>query len=251
MTAVDLSSRLLIGNVWHCRYQPTQHQLTYPLYMACINLDDVEALASRVSFFGTHWWNWARFKQSDYFRSRQMELKAAVISEVNRLTNQCLNHNECSVMAVVNLRYLGLYFSPVNFYYIYDQQGNWNSIVAEVSNTPWNERHYYALKAKQDTIQCEKEFHVSPFNPMDQIYRWKLKPLGKQLSIRIECHRSEKEFDAALKMESVPFNNRQLYKLLFRTPIQTLKIMFGIYWHAFILWKKGTPIYDHPKNGGM
>jgi hypothetical protein len=251
MSVADLSSRLLIGHVWHRRYKPTQHQLTYPVFMACINLDEIEDLAARVRLFGTRWWHWARFKPSDYFRGRHTDLKSAVIGEVNRLTEQSLKEHECSVMAVVNLRYLGLYFSPVNFYYVYDSQGNWNSIVAEVSNTPWNERHYYALKANENTVQCEKAFHVSPFNPVDQIYHWKLKPLEKQLAIHIECHRSEKEFDAALKMDSVPFTNRNLHKLLFKTPVQTLTIMFGIYWHAFILWKKGTPIYDHPKHDGM
>jgi DUF1365 family protein len=31
------------------------------------------------------------------------------------------------------------------------------------------------------------------------------------------------------------------------TPIQTVKVMVGIYWHALKLWIKGAPFYSHPK----
>ena len=69
-------------------------------------------------------------------------------------------------------RCFGLYFSPVNFYFCYDdniknndaeenkETGQAAYMLAEVSNTPWNERHYYLvdLKAIKDT---QKAFHVS------------------------------------------------------------------------------------------
>ena len=42
-------------------------------------------------------------------------------------------------------------------------------VLAEVRNTPWNERHYYAVDGQQ-ARPLEKAFHVSPFNPMDMVY---------------------------------------------------------------------------------
>ncbi|MCE0496240.1 DUF1365 domain-containing protein [Vibrio salinus] len=243
----DFTSRLLTGIIRHRRYVPTQHELTYPVFMVCINLDEIARLSSQVTLFGTHWWHWARFKHTDYFRDRGPDTKSAVIDTVNKLTEQSLKKDDCKVMAVIHLRYLDFYFSPVNFYYVYDAQEHWNSLVAEVSNTPWNERHYYVLRAGCEEMTCEKAFHVSPFNPVDQCYQWRLKPLGKSLSVHIECHRDVKEFDATLTMKSVPFTNQNLNRLLIRTPVQTLKMLLGIYWHAFVLWKKGTPVYDHPE----
>ncbi len=96
---------------------------------------------------GEKWWHWARFRRQDYLG--QGDLKAAVQDKVHELTGERI---EGKVLAVVHLRYLGLYFSPVNFYYLYDHQGEWRYLLAEVSNTPWNERHYYALPAEAGRI---------------------------------------------------------------------------------------------------
>lgn len=155
------------------------------------------------------------------------------------------------VVAVCHLRYLGLYFSPVNFYYVYNEEGEWKYLLAEVSNTPWNERHYYAVSADKEDKEFgweqDKAFHVSPFNPVDQLYRWKVKPLTDKLNIHLECHKGEKHFDATMAMKAKPLSSKTLLKCLIVTPIQTVKVMVGIYWHALKLWLKGAPFYSHPK----
>ncbi|MDC0609507.1 DUF1365 family protein [Vibrio sp.] len=243
---MDFSSRLMIGEIRHRRFCPKNHELSYSIFMPCINLDDVDALSKRVFLFGQRAWNWARFKKSDYFHCHASTLKGAVINKVNELSGQSLSQESTTVMALINLRYAGFYFSPVNFYYVYDENDQWNSLVAEVSNTPWNERHYYILDPNDDVISFSKNFHVSPFNPIDQLYKWRVKPLSKKLMIHIECHSEEKQFDATLSLKAKPFDNKELFKLLLKTPVQSMKMLIGIYWHAFLLWKKGTPIYDHP-----
>ena len=45
---------------------------------------------------------------------------------------------------LTQLRYFGFHFNPVNFYYCYDEADTLRWVLAEVRNTPWNERHYYA-----------------------------------------------------------------------------------------------------------
>jgi DUF1365 family protein len=65
------------------------------------------------------------------------------------------------VMLLTQLRYFGFHFNPVNFYYCYDEKGTLRWVLAEVRNTPWNERHYYAVNG-QDAQPTEKAFHVSP-----------------------------------------------------------------------------------------
>jgi DUF1365 family protein len=57
------------------------------------------------------------------------------------------------------LRYFGFHFNPVNFYYCYDGKGTLRWVLAEVRNTPWNERHYYAVNGHAQPT--EKAFHVS------------------------------------------------------------------------------------------
>ncbi|MDR9828137.1 DUF1365 family protein [Vibrio sp. FNV 38] len=242
----SLNSKIYVGNVRHRRFTPVTHHINYQLFMPCIDLDELTQLSQDVMVFGTRWWHWARFRRSDYLG--QGDLKQAVQNKVFELTGERV---EGRVEAVLHLRYLGLYFSPVNFYYLYDEQNDWQFMLAEVSNTPWNERHYYALPADSGEgdkdWQHEKAFHVSPFNPIDQVYQWKIKPIGEHLSVHLECHKEGKIFDATMAMTQIPFTSSKLLSLLIRTPIQTIKVMVGIYWQAFKLWRKGTPLYSHPK----
>ncbi len=64
--------------------------------------------------------------------------------------------------------------------------------------------------------------------------------------IHLECHRSEKEFDATLAIQAEPVNAGNLLPRLIKTPIMAVKVVLGIYWHAFKLWRKGAPVYAHP-----
>ncbi|NVD06370.1 DUF1365 domain-containing protein [Vibrio sp. JPW-9-11-11] len=236
-------SRLLVGSVRHRRFTPVVHALDYGLFMPMIDLDELESLQQQVWGFGHRWWHWARFKREDYLG--QGNLKSAILNKAHELGAERL---EGRVEAVLHLRYFGLYFSPVNFYYLYDQHDEWRYLLAEVSNTPWNERHYYLLDAHDETTwRHQKAFHVSPFNPIEQEYVWKLKPLKDKLSIHLECHREKKEFDATLKMTKQPFNSKVLLKHLIATPIMAVKVVTGIYWHALKLWLKKAPFYSHPK----
>ncbi|GAB7220472.1 DUF1365 domain-containing protein [Vibrio comitans] len=240
-----MNSAILVGTVRHRRFSPTEHALNYPLFMPSIDVDEFQSLKNSVWGFGEKWWHWARFNRSDYVGEGC--LKSAVQDKVFELTGKRFSGK---VVAVVHLRYLGLYFSPVNFYYVYDSKGQWQMLLAEVSNTPWNERHYYAIDADEgengENWKHDKAFHVSPFNPVEQQYVWRLKPLSNQLMVHLECHRESKEFDATLSMKARAFNSRNLLKQLISTPILTVKVLTGIYWHALKLWIKKVPIYPHP-----
>lgn len=256
----DGNSTLMVGRVSHRRFSPQSHHLDYPLFMPCIDVDELDDLAKNVWGFGYRWWHWARFKRSDYVGSTG-DIKQAVQNKVYALTGDKI---EGTVKMVCHLRYLGLYFSPVNFYYLYDESGQWRYMLAEVSNTPWNERHYYAVNADAGidhmNWQQQKAFHVSPFNPVDQRYRWKLKPLTNNLMVHLECHKpadnhageeepllsTSKVFDATLKLKAEPLNSKNLVWQLIKMPVLTVKVVIGIYWHAFKLWRKGVPLYTHP-----
>jgi DUF1365 family protein len=217
--------------------------------MPCLDLDTLDEAFKSTVGLGKRWWHWARFKREDYVG--EGALKQSVQEKVYQLTGVRLDGR---VEAVIHLRYLGIYFSPVNFYYLYDSCGQWRYLLAEVSNTPWNERHYYALNAQDEkSWNHQKQFHVSPFNPIEQRYVWKIKPLSDQLSIHLECHRDGKEFDATMKMSKQPLTTQSLLKHLIATPVMAVKVVIGIYWHALKLWVKGAPFYSHPtsQNGNQ
>ncbi|WP_325894508.1 DUF1365 domain-containing protein [Grimontia sp. NTOU-MAR1] len=237
----DSLSGLFVGSVRHRRFMPVEHAFSYPMFMPLIDLDEVEELAESVRGFTTKKWGMAAFHRPDYMEGHE-DTKKSVQEKVFALTGKRYNGK---VLALCHLRYFGLYFSPVNFYYLYDDKGQWVYLLAEVSNTPWNQRHYYAIPAGKHW-ENSKAFHVSPFNPIEQTYVWKLRPVDKTAFVHLETHRENREFDATLAMKRNPFTSSELIKLIARTPVMTVKVVFSIYWQALKLWIKGAPFYGHP-----
>ena len=94
------------------------------------------------------------------------------------------------IRLLTHLAHFGYCFNPVSFYYCFDRGGERvESIVAEITNTPWGERHAYVLHAARATMrtraihrQFAKEFHVSPFMPMDLQYDWRFSTPDRSLA---------------------------------------------------------------------
>lgn len=45
-----------------------------------------------------------------------------------------------------------------------------------------------------------------------------------------------------------PMTSLSLWQHIAKTPIQTVKVVFGIYWQALRLWLKKVPFYSHPNS---
>lgn len=264
-----INSGIYSGHVRHRRFTPVLHRFRYSMFMVYLDVDEIDALCDRVTGFGRSWFHFARFHRQDYIGGAE-NINLAVENKIFELTGERISGKVCMLC---HLRYGGLYFSPLNMYYVFDQQGRWQYVLAEVSNTPWNQRHYYAIPAKQYWQQKhfidDKAFHVSPFNPMVQDYVWQLSIPDSIVKIHLEVHSKKdsfhregkkgfdensnhnvevptKVFDATLAMQKQPFTSKILLRHLLITPIMTIKVVVGIYWQAFKLWRKGAPIYDHP-----
>jgi DUF1365 family protein len=136
-------------------------------------------------------------------------------------------------------RSLGVGFNPVSFYYCFDAAGALTHVVAEVTNTPWGERHTYVLPQGQGSP--DKAFHVSPFMGMDHAYDVRASTPGTKLSVRIESRRAGAlAFAAALDLERRPYSRRRLAGASLRT-------LALIYAHAIALKVKGAPYFPHPR----
>jgi DUF1365 family protein len=93
----------------------------------------------------------------------------------------------------------------------------------------------------------DKQFHVSPFHPMDMKYHWHSNTPGQKLILHLGNSKDGvSQFDASLSLSRTPMTATGLVAILARYPFMTLKICAAIYWQALRLWVKGVPLYSHP-----
>ena len=160
------------------------------------------------------------------------------------------------IRLLTQLRYLGFAMNPVSFYYCYANDGETlSAIVAQVNNTPWGEEHLYLIEAdktRQSKVvsvdHLAKEFHVSPFMPMDMEYSMKFTPPAEKLAVCMSNYkRREKALDVVMNLERKKITSLNLASVLVSYPLISFKVFSAIYWEALrIFWKK-IPFYSHPK----
>jgi len=247
-----MKSCIYKGELYHHRYQPRENKFTYTVFFMFLDLNELEHV-----FDGRWLWsvgraNMANFKRADYLGPTDVPLDQAVRGRVEQELGE---RPAGPIRMMTHLRYYGHCFNPVSFYYCYDAADTRvEYIVAEITNTPWRERHSYVLGAKANQeeekrlhFQFSKKFHVSPFMDMDFWYDWHFKEPGESLHIHMANFKKEnKFFEAVLTMQRREISGTELAWVLFRFPAMTLKVLYMIYWQAFRLWLKKIPYYEHP-----
>ena len=242
-----LSSAILHGRVFHKRTRPTPHAFDYPPAQWWLALDEIAAVAPQSWAFSCNGFAPIWFRRADYLRGSNGDLATVVRAKMAELAGRELTGR---VFFLGNLRTMGLYFSPINCYFLLPEGADeYSHMLAEVSNTPWNERHYYLLDLTQP-LNHDKAFHVSPFNPIDMRYEWQINPPYQQPDNRSTIHlaavKGERHFSATLRLRRVELNRKSIRNVLLRYPINTMTTVAAIYWQALRLWLKKTPVYDHP-----
>lgn len=225
---VELNTALYCGRVSHTRFRPIIHSFSYPLFFCLLDLSEISKL-----FEGTIPFMWPlnyllSFRNGDHLKNGEGTSSKSVSSRkdplevrIRKLVREKTNGKFCptpqnQILLLTHLSYFGYCFNPVSFYYIFKDtnmpsadpmkdKGKIEAIVAEVSNTPWNEMHCYVLHPdsvdmmevkdglsrnhnftknenanddedlkdwKSINYIFKKSFHVSPFMDMDHIYDW-------------------------------------------------------------------------------
>jgi DUF1365 family protein len=250
-----MQSALFEGVVRHRRFSPQEHFFEYTLFLVYLDLAEIGSV-----FKGRWLWSasrpaLARFRREDHFGDPKLTLDECVRQLVENKTGR---RPSGPIRLLTHLSYFGWCFNPVSFYYCFDSTGDrLEAIVAEVSNTPWLERHCYVLSAAkemspQEVLQfkTKKEFHVSPFMGMDQSYDWVMRGPSDRVSIHMtNIEAGQPLFDATLTLKRREISGGTLASALARWPFMTLKVVGAIHWQALKLWAKDVPVYTHPAPG--
>lgn len=258
-----LASGLYQGQLEHARFAPRFHRFSYRVFMAYLDLDEVDRLCQRswawsCRHFAPFW-----IRRADYLGDPALSLKEAVYREVER---QAGVRPSGPVRLLTNPRCFGLRMNPISVYYLFAADGeSLEFVLAEVTNTPWDQRDLYLLdyrnRQPDDWIVFGKRLHVSPFMPMAQAYHWRTDLPARQLRIQLhnracgeavqveEVGPARKVFEANLVLQRQECNAVNLNAMVWRFPLMTGKVLLGIYWQAMRLWLKGARIYNHPGSG--
>jgi DUF1365 family protein len=253
MTA-RFASAIYEGVVTHHRHAPHDHAFRYRMAQIFLDLDEVEQVFAGRWLWSARRRNLAEFRRSDYLGDASVPLADAVRARAAEV----LGHRPAGpVRLLTHLRYAGLVFNPVSFYYCYAADGvTLEGVVAEITNTPWRERHSYVLPVDASDghvvdASFDKVFHVSPFMPMERGYRWRFTVPGDTLAVHMDVlHEGRREFDAHLSLRRLPLTGASLARVLWRYPLMTAKVVGAIHFEALRLWLKRNPVHDHPMKQG-
>lgn len=240
-----LNSAIYEGVVTHRRRTPVAHAFRFRLFMLYLDLAELPQVLDGIPPL------LARFRRADYLGDPAVPLDTAV----RELVQERLGFRPAGpVRMLAHLRYLGHCFNPVVFYWCFAPDGQRvEAVVAEVTSTPWGERHAYVVAGEGNADHVlesrhEKALHVSPFMPMEMTYRWRVGTPGERLGVAIENRDpgGALVFDAQLALRRRAITRTGLTRVLVRHPAMTLRVLGGIYGQALRLRLKGARWHAKP-----
>lgn len=279
-----MHSCLYAGTVRHRRFSPALNEFRYSLFQVYLDLSELPEVFDPYLLWSARRPAVAWFRREDHLGDPETPLDVCVRDEVERQTG---SRPTGSIRLLTNLRYFGYLMNPVSYYYCFDEASvRLQTVLAEVHNTPWGERHCYVLQAPihreggaSAVLWNDKEFHVSPFMGMNMRYRWRLSEPAESLAVSIQCHetssstknpalssgmdeadanantsspnspvtRRPRPFDVTLSMRREEISASSLRRVLLRHPCMTASVAVKIYWQALKLWWKQVPFVPHPR----
>ena len=231
------------GTIRHRRTEP-RREFRHRLALFYVDLDELPRLLG--GRFVADRPGPLRFRRRDYLGPAAIPLDLAVRDLVQARTGA---RPAGPIRLLTQLRSFGHWFNPVSFYYCLDGPGEQiEAVVAEVTNTPWGERHSYVLP--RGRADFAKALHVSPFMGIDHRYTARACRPGEHLAVHIESRRDgEGGFDATLALRRRELTRRSAASIALRYPFANVRVLALIYGHALGLKLAGAPVYRHPEAG--
>lgn len=253
-----MNSALYVGRVMHQRLRPRRHRLAYRVYQLLVDVDELPELHRRLRCFSLNRFNLFSLHARDYGDGSGAPLRAQAEARLREAGLPTGGRIELLTMP----RLLGHGFNPLNVWFCHapgheDGGGSvLQALIFEVNNT-FGQRHSYLMPVPEDVtgpieLACDKQLYVSPFNDMDQHYRFRVVPPesddGASVSVGVSVHTAQGEqvLQACFNGRRRTIGDAALLRVFLSHPLLTLKVVAAIYWEALRLWLKRVPLQARP-----
>lgn len=228
---------------------PHSHRFDYRLYFTLFDVERIDEICAASPWWSKESWNLVSFRRRDFIAPHGICIAEAVRDRVEQVHGV---RPMGRIFLLTHLRQWGSCFNPVSFYLCLDEAEKLQFLVAEIHNTPWNERHAYVLDARDqpgpDYRFCfDKVFHVSPFLPMELRYDWRFSLSEDSVAVHMLVMDGDSEcFGAGMKLALEALSPAAMRRMPLKYPFLTARVVAAIYWQAFRLWLRQTPFFSHP-----
>ncbi len=245
-----LESCLYFGRVTHIRRQPVRHRFAYRVFSVLVDLDELPAIHRQCRLFSYNRGNVFSFRDRDHGPRDGSPLRPWIEAQ---LGDAGIDIAGGPVRIHCFPRVLGHVFNPLSVWFCYHRDGTLRAILYEVNNT-FGEAHSYLIpldrrRNPDDPIRqsCDKRFYVSPFIGMTARYRFRLHEPSDYLRLGIRQDVAGAEnFVASHTGRRRALADAGLLRAFLAHPLVTAKVVAGIHWEAFRLWRKHVPYHRRP-----
>lgn len=256
-TPTGLRSGLYEGTIGHRRRIDVGHGFSQPIVLAYLDLAELDHVFAAHPLWSTRHPAPVRFRRGDMHGDPAVPLDVAVRST---LAAGLGTAPAGPIRVLTHLRHWAWTFNPISLYFAFDAADTRvEAVLAEVTNTPWHERHAYALavpppaEAEATGVRFAKELHVSPFMDLDLDHVLRFSPPGHDhLTVEMDDERrdetSERVFSARMVLRRRALDRAAMTHVLLHHRLPAHRVSAGIHLNALRLWRKGAPFRRHPKH---
>ena len=227
-------------DVTHTRISPKKHAFQYRVFMLAIDLDHFP----KVPFLSQNRFNLFSIDNRDHINTDGTKsIRQNLISWLAE--KGTVIPTDAKISLITFPRVLGYAFNPVSFYYIYRNNGEPITAVAEVTNT-YREMKLFPLgdpnaDGKFDHTVA-KNFYVSPFSDPNDTFHFRIGQPSETWTVHIDNLTDAKpNLLSAIRGEQRELTASRLAWFALKYPIISLSIIFRIHLHALFLFLKKIP----------
>jgi DUF1365 family protein len=221
----------------HARVRPLLHEFRYRHPMWLVDLD---AMPSSWLLGGV-----LSFEARDHIGSPDASIRQNIVDWV---AARGLDVTGDRILMLTNARTFGYVFNPLTVFWCLPRSDDpadaqVDCVVAEVHNT-YGGKHAYVV---QPEAEVDKEFYVSPFNPVDGSYQMRFTLPAEKVSVSIALRREGAVvFGANLTGRRKPATTAVVVRALLRHPMAALRVSALIRYQGVRLFLRGLPVVRRP-----